>query len=561
MMVGGRFIVVILALCSALPARSDVVVNEVLYDPAGRDEGLEFVELHNTGDLAIQLSGWTLETGNGSQPGQWTLEWTGLSGDTIGAGGFFVIAEESLAAVAQALTALDLQNGPDGCRLTAPDGETDIVGWGDLAFREYFEGNPAGDVSSGASLGRDPDGQDTGSNRDDFRAIQNPSPGQYNRPPFDLSLERAGLSRHSPPANATIDIVCHIRNSGTRACGSGCTLSAAIGYLTDSTLLYSDIEPGQTSRAVVRLPNPGRGIHTARIWHRYDADRWHSNDTLKIGIAIHPTPVVVNEIMFDPGMADCEWVEIYNGGPEPVNLDGWTLGDHSGKPKDIARTGLWLPAGGYVVLVEDEEVFTRKHPELGAGSFLRPAGGWPTLNDADGPLGYADKVILRDASGTMIDSVAYRKRWSETGVSTERINPDACSWSAGNWSPHFGRETGSPGERNTVSFCLPSGDRLLSLNPRAFSPDNDGEADMLSVSVTLPGAGLARLMVFDVNGGLVKRLVDGEVIETNRITFWDGSGRDAADAPTGIYIVLLEARMLATPDTYRSMSPVVLVRD
>jgi hypothetical protein len=557
---GGRVISLVLVLLHAAPAASEVVINEVFYDPRGRDDGFEFVELHNPGDLPVGLAGWTLETGNGLRENAWTLEWTGSSGDSVNAGGFFVVGEESLGSCAQAITGLDLQNGPDGCRLKGPLGELDVVGWGDLTFAEYYEGAPCKDVSSGLSLGRDPDGQDTEQNCDDLRAMENPSPGEYNRPPFDLLLHRAGLSRYGESSGATIDVVCSLKNAGTRTCGAGARLFASIAGFMDSTYIATDIEPGGVTKAVVRIPNPSPGIYPATVWHEYEADRWNTNDTLRMSVVLHPAPVVVNEIMFDPGVADCEWVEVFNGGPDPVNLAGWVLHDHKGRPKDIAREDLWLFPGGFVVLVEDEEVFARKHPGVDPGGCLRPAGGWPILNDSDGPLDFADMVVLRDTFGTMIDSVAYRERWSKTGVSTERINPEACSWSAGNWSPHFGVATGSPGARNSVSICLPTGDKLLSLEPRAFSPDNDGMADMLAVSVTLPGPGLARVLVFDANGSLVTRLVDGEVIETNRVTFWNGTRSDEAEAPTGIYIVLLEARMLSSGETYRSRAPVVLVR-
>lgn len=557
---GGRLISLILVLLSAAPATPEIVINEVFYDPSGRDDGLEFVELFNTGEFRAGLAGWTFETGNGSQADRWTHEWTGSPGDSVDGHGFFLIAEDSLADLADAVTALDLQNGPDACRLEGPLGEVDIVGWGELAFEEYYEGEPCKDVSSGQSLGRDPDGRDTDSNRDDLRAIDNPSPGEYNRPPFDLALERAGLSRYGGTSGATIDMVCSIRNAGTRSCGAGGWLFARIAGSVDSATIIGDIGPGDVTKAVVRTVNPGPGIYRARVWHRCPADRWNTNDTLTISVVLHPAPVVVNEIMFAPGLADCEWVEIFNGGPDHVNLSGWMLHDHKGKPRDIARDDLWLWAGEFMILTEDEDVFARKHPGVDAAIYRRPAGGWPVLNDSDGPLGFADMVVLRDSLGTMVDSVAYMERWSRTGVSAERIDPGASSWSAGNWSPHFGPATGSPGQRNSVSIYLPGQDQLLSLNPHAFSPDNDGNSDMLSVSVTLPGAGLARVLVFDANGSLVGRLLDGEVIDGKRITFWNGKRGDQTDAPTGIYIVMLEARMLSSGETYRSRSPVVLVR-
>ena len=41
-------------------ALAQVVINEVLFDPTGSDTGLEWVELYNASDSAVNLSGWQL---------------------------------------------------------------------------------------------------------------------------------------------------------------------------------------------------------------------------------------------------------------------------------------------------------------------------------------------------------------------------------------------------------------------------------------------------------------------------------------------------------------------
>ncbi len=71
-----------------------ILLNEVLYDPDGADGGLEFVELvaRVGGDPAASLEGWVLETGNGAQPGDWTVAWVGGVGDRL-AGGLFLIGK------------------------------------------------------------------------------------------------------------------------------------------------------------------------------------------------------------------------------------------------------------------------------------------------------------------------------------------------------------------------------------------------------------------------------------------------------------------------------------
>jgi hypothetical protein len=539
---------------------ASVVINEVLYDPDGADTGYEFVELFNSGTQPVVLDGWSLETGNGTYEDRWKLEWHGSASDIIQPQGFFLIGEESVVPTPNVVADLDLQNGPDACRLTSPEGDTDVVGWGNLIFPEYFEGEPTADAGSGSSIGRDPDGLDSDFNKTDFAVFAVPSPGDYNRPPTDLVMQSLGLSRYTPPRCRELDLVCRIHNAGSIPCGSGATLTACVRVFTDSVGVSDDLEPGETLRMVVKLPNPGEGIHEASAWLAYRDDRWKGNDTVRTSIVVPPPPLVVNEIMFEPGGRDCEWIELLNRSEAALSLEGWTLEDSRGKPEPFADGAPPLAAGAFLVLVEDEKTFGALHPEVPQEVYHRPSGGWPTLNDVDGPLGYADAVVVRDGFGTMVDSVAYGKNWSTPGNSVERIDPKGQSPNPANWSPHFGTSSGSPGAANSVSFHLPTAGMALTLSPQTFSPDGDGQDDVVAVSVALPGTGLVRLSVFDVNGRLMKRLIDGEMVESGRVTFWDGTRGDGSRATTGVYLVLLEAEMKGAGGSVRARSPLILIR-
>ena len=548
-------------LASAPRAESTrVVINEVLYDPAGSDGGLEFVELYNRSGEAVSLESWTFETGNGNYQENWKLEWTGSQQDTIGAGGFFLLGEEGVVPEPDVVTALDLQNGPDGCRLSDPVGVTDVVGWGNLVFEEYFEGEPAPDPKSGSSIGRDPDGLDTGSNRRDFVCLASPTPADYNHPPKDLEFLVLSLSRYTPVALSEIDLVCIVANAGTEASGSGAVLAACAGGCVDSTALSEDICPAETTRIVLRLPNPGPGRHEAMGWLACGEDRWSGNDTVFASIVVPPPPLVVNEIMFMPDGCDCEWIEVLNRSGSPLVLKGWTLEDSRANPKIIADHDLTLGDGEFLVLVEDEDIFRAIHPDVSRAVFRRPSGGWSTLNDVDGPLGFADAVVIRDPYGTVVDSVAYTESWTDPGRSVERIDPDESSPSAANWSPHYGAQASSPGSANSVSFHLPVAGSILSLSSKVFNPNSDGEDNLVAVSMSLPGCCLARLSVFDVNGRPIRRLIDGEEVDSGRVTFWDGLCDDGARAATGIYLVMLEARVYSSGETLRARSPLILVR-
>ena len=40
--------------------QADVVINEIMYNQPGQEEDLEYIELYNSGDTDVDVSGWTL---------------------------------------------------------------------------------------------------------------------------------------------------------------------------------------------------------------------------------------------------------------------------------------------------------------------------------------------------------------------------------------------------------------------------------------------------------------------------------------------------------------------
>jgi CotH protein/lamin tail-like protein/fibronectin type III domain protein len=76
------------ALMAPLPATAattDVVINEIMYNPASGVDGEEFLELTNTGSAPVDMSGWTFTSG---------ITATLPAGATIPAGGFYVLSPD-----------------------------------------------------------------------------------------------------------------------------------------------------------------------------------------------------------------------------------------------------------------------------------------------------------------------------------------------------------------------------------------------------------------------------------------------------------------------------------
>ncbi len=87
---GKSFLVVLVFACAALMASTfaQVVINEIHYNPLGTDGTvlLEFIELHNRGASAADISNWRLTFG--------TLPYVFPAAVSIPAGGYVVVAED-----------------------------------------------------------------------------------------------------------------------------------------------------------------------------------------------------------------------------------------------------------------------------------------------------------------------------------------------------------------------------------------------------------------------------------------------------------------------------------
>ena len=167
--------------------------------------------------------------------------------------------------------------------------------------------------------------------------------------------------------------------------------------------------------------------------------------------------VVINEIFADPypkgdvkplpqvlpTESSAEWIELFNNSSETVDLNGWTINNRS---IPSAR----FSAGSYLLLVpEDYAEQYRKYGEVVAMS------SWSSLTNS------GDEVVLRDAAGTIVDSLSYTKAWygnsakEEGGWSLEQIRPVlACSVSD-NWQASEAALGATPGAINSVNNSDP----------------------------------------------------------------------------------------------------------
>ncbi len=149
--------------------------------------------------------------------------------------------------------------------------------------------------------------------------------------------------------------------------------------------------------------------------------------------------IVISEFMFDPPFGLPEYVELFNKTAFQIKLDRWSIGDSSNKHgfPDTKTIG----PGEFVILTPDSSLL---YNTFGNANYLQ-LNDWPVLNNG------GDAIVVRDASGSIVDSLTYGADWGGNGVSLERKSFDVPAFYQWNWSDSRNPDGGTPGKSNTAT--------------------------------------------------------------------------------------------------------------
>jgi hypothetical protein len=184
-------------------ARADVVINELISNPAGTDTGSEWIELFNNGLLDEDISGWKVQRATSSWTASTVERYTIPSGTTLEAGRYLVIGDSGVTEADLTLPAEDslalgnASSSADAVRLVDSAGAVmDTVVYGEENPDDLEDDNGWSAISlapvagSGESIGRLPNGYDTDYGWWDFWVIESPNPGLPNDyVPCDIDIE------------------------------------------------------------------------------------------------------------------------------------------------------------------------------------------------------------------------------------------------------------------------------------------------------------------------------------------------------------------------------------
>jgi hypothetical protein len=376
---------------------------------------------------------------------------------------------------------------------------------------------------------------------------------------FDLALSNLRTSQAEPAAGQSVTLTATIKNLGTSS-----SHEYKVKFYRDlngnrhaeENEVFSEsdgetISPADSTVISAFSPsiNVGENLFIATVALPQDHNPFNDSATVAIRCRAERGMMVLNEVMYDPLTDHNEWIELYHRGSLPVDLCRWSISDRptsSGvNTFSFTSNPSLVQPGSFIVIAADSTILSR-FPHLRTPEpfvhvlILNRASGFGFNNDGD-------CVILHDAYGTTIDSVAYLPSWHHPdisdpkGRSLERISPDMPSNDKRNWSTSPSAFGGTPGVRNGIyTTSLPT-TATLSIHPNPFSPDGDGFEDFCIIRFNLPLAtSLIRISVFDLKGRLVRTLANAELSGPQGEIVWDGRDDSNQRVRLGPYVLLLE---------------------
>lgn len=258
-----------------------------------------------------------------------------------------------------------------------------------------------------------------------------------------------------------------------------------------------------------------------------------------------PGDILINEVMNYPYEGGTDYIELLNVSSRWISIRKWKIveserSDHGNVREEeiISDENIILWPGRYLLLSRDKKCVYAFY-ECKDLQALLDVASLPDLNAEDGC------VLLQDSSGTVIDQMTYDQSMhfplleDLKGVALERTAHSAAVgtlWHSAASTAGFG----TPGYKN--SQLLNSESFNIHTEPMVFSPDNDGYADLLSIHYSYPINGnVLTLYVFNTEGQLVRKIVDGETVANEGMVVWNGQDDNDRPAPTGTYILVADA--------------------
>ena len=192
------------------------------------------------------------------------------------------------------------------------------------------------------------------------------------------------------------------------------------------------------------------------------------------------------KFLFNPLDGGVDFVEIINRSDKKLNLKDLQIGNYfagvPGNLKSITTDYFFMNPQEIFVLCNARNTLIQYHPNANENQIIE-LESMPAFNNNQGTA-----ILVLDS--LEIDQFSYDETMhfdllSETkGVALERINTEVPTQQQGNWHS-ASEESGfaTPTHRNSQEQANVFSQKVMTLSPKTFSPNNDGNKDLLTIQL------------------------------------------------------------------------------
>ncbi|MEO6166561.1 MAG: lamin tail domain-containing protein [Chitinophagales bacterium] len=522
---------------------NDVIINEIMSDPdpAVGLPAAEFTELFNQSDFPIDLTGWIFSDASSDQT---------IPSFTLLPDSFVILCDDGNAALFSpygsviGLTTFPSLNN-DGDDLTLKNAAGSVINT--VSYSSAWYGDEV-KADGGWTLELiDPNSPCQGANN--WIASNDAgggTPGKKNsafganpdiEAPYLISAALLNASTVQLTFNESLDSAIAAQLSNYHIAPSREVLAVTV-LTPDFTGVELLLNPAVDSNLVYTVTVNGLSDCSGNVID--------SNNSAQFAIPgfIGEGDIVINEILFNPQSGGYDYLEIYNNSVKILDMKdlkiaSTDISDSLVSVKAVTVESYLLFPQQYLVLTENPVAIKQSYVTQNPDWFIDM--DLPTFNDDEGV------VVLLNSDDDRLDQLHYSDSWQFAliddveGVALERINFNSPTQDSLNW--HSAASTvgfGTPTYKNS-QFNEPGTGDEITITPQAFSPDQDGFNDILSIGYNFDHPGYTgNIRIFDEKGRQVTDLVHNALLSQSGSFTWDGITDKNEKAAIGIYIVHAE---------------------
>ena len=321
----------------------------------------------------------------------------------------------------------------------------------------------------------------------------------------------------------------------------GIVLKSSLGATLDSVFYYSSWA-SKKGYSLERIDAVNATCDSANWCFSYSPDKASpaKTNSAKGFAKLKTRGLLFNEILFNAGSKNSNFIEIYNPADSAISLNGVVINIDKIYKVYLCDTAASIAAHGYYLIAEDS-IIIQKYPSLKNFTAKNISASKLKLSKS------GSSVSVTDAFGILLDTVAYSSLWQSAGFSSstdrsiEKKSPATESNLSADWISCMSSEGATPGAENFSNKEVKLSGTGAEFKPNPFSPDNDGFEDFTVITLNAAfNPALVSITIYDNRGRKVRKLCDAVPVTIPAQITYDGMNDDKNPLRMGIYIALIE---------------------